>query len=289
MDPFPPSRAEAVRIARENGVGLGVKVAPEGTQRRLQPVVDKFFYSLIANGIETQRLGVWWANRMLQTRRPLEEKLTLFWHGHFATGDNKVRDYRMMLQQNQMLRTNASGRFRDLLVGILKDPAMLVYLDNGENVKSHPNENFGRELLELFTMGVGNYTERDVREAARAFTGWTNDVLAFKFDARSTTSATKTFLGKTGPFNGEDIIDIVLAQPVTAEFMGGKMYRYFVRDEVPPAVKTELGTTLARADYQMKPLLKRIFLSKDFYSPPRSRRRSRARCTWSCPRTRRWG
>ncbi len=171
MDPFPPSRAEAVRLARERGEGLGETVLPAGTQRRLQPVVDKFFYGLYANQIETQRLGLWWANRMLATRRPLEEKLTLFWHGHFATGENKVRDYRMMLQQNLMLRANASGRLHDLLIGILKDPAMLVYLDNGENIKSHPNENFGRELLELFSMGVGNYSEHDVREAARAFTG----------------------------------------------------------------------------------------------------------------------
>ena len=103
---------------------------------------------------------------------------------------------------------------------------MLVYLDNGENVKTHPNENFGRELLELFTMGVGNYTERDVREAARAFTGWTNDVLAFKFDADQHDSGEKTFLGRTGPFNGEDIIDIILAQPVTGEFVAAKLYRY---------------------------------------------------------------
>ncbi len=169
--------------------------------------MDKFFYSLLANGIETQRLGLWWANRMLASKRPLEEKLTLFWHGHFATGQNKVRDYRMMLRQNELFRTQASGRFRDLLVGILKDPAMLVYLDNGENIKSHPNENFGRELLELFTMGVGNYSEHDVREAARAFTGWTNDVLDFKFDAAQHDPGTKTFLGKTGALDGEDIVE----------------------------------------------------------------------------------
>ena len=238
MDPFPPSRAEAVRIARERGVGLGEPVLPPGTQRRLQPVVDKFFYSLLANGIETQRLGLWWANRMLASKRPLEEKLTLFWHGHFATGQNKVRDYRMMLRQNELFRTQASGRFRDLLVGILKDPAMLVYLDNGENIKSHPNENFGRELLELFTMGVGNYSERDVREAARAFTGWTNDVLQFKFDAAQHDPGAKTFLGKTGALDGEDIVDTILAQPVTAEFITAKVYRFLVRDEIAPAVKS---------------------------------------------------
>lgn len=267
MDPFPPSRAEAVRIARERGEGLGEKVLPEGTPRRLQPVVDKFFYSLTANNIETQRLGLWWANRMLTTKRPLEEKLTLFWHGHFATGENKVRDYRMMLRQNQMFRRHASGGFRDLLVGILKDPAMLVYLDNGENVKQHPNENFGRELLELFTMGVGNYTERDVREAARAFTGWTNDVLEFKFDTDRHDFTRKTLLGRTGDLNGEDIIDIILEQPVTAEFVAAKIYRYFARDEVADSIPADLGRTLRESRYQLKPLLKRIFLSKDFYSP----------------------
>jgi hypothetical protein len=268
MDPFPPSRAEAVRIARERGEGLGVKVLPEGTQRRLQPVVDKFFYGLAANNIETQRLGLWWANRMLATRRPLEEKLTLFWHGHFATGENKVRDYRMMHRQNLMLRRNASGNLGDLLVAILKDPAMLVFLDNGENVKNHPNENFGRELLELFTMGVGNYTERDVREAARAFTGWTNDVLEFKFDTNQHDFGEKTFLGRTGNLNGEDVIETILKQPVTAEFVSAKLYRYFVREEISASVKRDIGRTFRDSGYQMKPLLKQIFLSKDFYSPP---------------------
>jgi uncharacterized protein DUF1800 len=268
MDPFPPSRAEVVRIARERGEAIGVKVLPAGTPRRIQPVVDKFFYSLTANVFETQRLGLWWANRMLTTKRPLEEKLTLFWHGHFATGENKTRDYRMMLQQNLMLRQHASGRLRDLLVGILKDPAMLVYLDNGENIKSHPNENFGRELLELFTMGVGNYSERDVREAARSFTGWTNDALTFRFDASQHDFGDKTFLGQTGPFNGDDIIDAVLKQPVTGEFVASKLYRYFVRDEVSSAVRTELGKTFRDSGYQVKPVLRRIFLSRDFYSEP---------------------
>ena len=268
MDPFPPSRAEAVRLAREHGEELGEKVLAEGSQRRLQPVVDKFFYSLTANNIETQRLGLWWANRMLATNRPLEEKLTLFWHGHFATGENKVRDYRMVLRQNELFRRDASGTLRDLLIGILKDPAMLVYLDNGENIKKHPNENFGRELLELFTMGVGNYTERDVREAARAFTGWTNNVLDFKFDADQHDFSDKTFLGRTSSLNGDDIIDIILAQPVTGEFVAAKLYRYFVREEISGPVKAELGRGFRESGYQIKPLLKRIFLSKDFYSAP---------------------
>ena len=268
MDPFPPSRADAVRQGRERGEALGVKALPEGSQRRLQPVVDKFFYGLRANAIETQRLGVWWANRMLTTKRPLEEKLTLFWHGHFATGDAKVRDYRMMLRQNEMLRRNAEGPLRALLVGVLKDPAMLVYLDNGENVKAHPNENFGRELLELFTMGVGHYAERDVREAARAFTGWTNDVLEFRFDQAQHDFGEKTFLGRTGALDGTDIIDTILTQAATGEHVAAKFYRYFVREDISPAVRTELGRSFKASGYQVKPLLKRIFLSKDFYSQP---------------------
>ncbi len=267
MDPFPPSRAEAVRIAESRGESLGVKVLPPGAPRRLQPVVDKFFYGLAANNFETQRLGLWWANRMLATPRPLEEKLTLFWHGHFATGENKVRDYRMMLRQNGMLRERASGRLRDLLVGILKDPAMLVFLDNGENVRERPNENFGRELLELFTMGVGNYSERDVREAARAFTGWTNDVLEYKFDARQHDFGEKTFLGQRGRFNGEDVIAAILKQPVTGEFVAGRIYRYFVREEISAATRAELGRSFRESGYEVKPLLRRIFLAKDFYSP----------------------
>ena len=119
---------------------MGVAMLPEGEPRRLQPVVNTFFYGLRSNAIETQRLAVWWAERMLVTRRPLEEKLTLFWHGHFATGNTKVRDTRLMLRQNEMLRTNAAGRFRDLLTAILTDPAMLVYLDNGENRKRHRSQ-----------------------------------------------------------------------------------------------------------------------------------------------------
>lgn len=268
MDPFPPSRAEAVRIVRENGAALGEAALPEDSSRRLQPIVDKFFYSLRANRFENQRLALWWADRMVATPRPLEEKLTFFWHGHFATSESKVRDYRMMLVQNRMLRAQASGSFRDLLLGIMRDPAMLVYLDNGENVKGHPNENFGRELLELFTLGVGNYTEEDIREASRAFTGWTNDVLEFRFDSDLHDAGPKTFLGRQGDFGGEDIVDIILEQPATAEYIAAKLYRFFVRDQISDSTRTALGEILRDADYQVKPLLRAIFLSRDFYSQP---------------------
>ena len=266
MDPFPPSRAESVRIARERGISLGVKALPEGASRRLQPVVDKFFYGLRSNVLETKRLALWWANRMVTTPRPLEEKMTLFWHGHFATSEGKVRDYRLMLAQNRMLRRLATGSFRNLLLGIMRDPAMLVYLDNGQNVKDHPNENFGRELLELFTMGVGNYTERDIREASRAFTGWTNDVTSFRFDSSLHDDRPKEFLGRKGRFGGEGIIDIILEQPATAEFIASKIYRFFVRADISVPMREALGKLLAKSGYEIRPLLKTIFLSRDFYS-----------------------
>ena len=268
MDPFPPSRAETVRIARARGSALGVEVLPEGSSRRLQSVVDKFFYGLRANVLETKRLALWWADRMVRTPRPLEESMTLFWHGHFATSESKVRDYRMLLAQNRMFRERATGNFRDLLMGIMRDPAMLVYLDNGQNVKDHPNENFGRELLELFTMGVGNYTEHDIREASRAFTGWTNDVLAFRFNEEDHDDGPKEFLGQTGDFGGEEIVDLVLSQPATAEFIASKLYRFLVRQNPSASTRAKLGTLFRDAGYELKPLLKAVFLSRDFYSPP---------------------
>lgn len=268
MDPFPPSRAEAVRTARADGRALGMDVLPPGSTRRLQPVVDKFFYGLRANALETRRVALWWAGRMVATPRPLEEKMTLFWHGHFATSETKVRDYRKLLLQNRTLREHATGNFRELLLAVMRDPAMLVYLDNGQNIKDHPNENFGRELLELFTMGVGNYTEDDIREASRAFTGWTNDALEFRFDRDKHDDGPKEFLGQRGAFDGDDIVEIILAQPVTAEFVASKVYRFFVREDPSATTITGLASVFREADYELKPLLRAIFLSRDFYSAP---------------------
>src|SRR5206468_259471 len=134
----------------------------------------------------------WWIRRMLKSQRPLQEKMTLFWHGHFATSANDVKSARLMLKQNQFLRKNCVGNFRDLLLGISRDPAMLRYLDNNTNRKQHPNENYARELMELFTMGIGNYTEDDVKAAARAFTGWTFRAEEFVFKNREHDAGQKT-------------------------------------------------------------------------------------------------
>ena len=266
LDPFPKSRADAVRIARAHGEAMGVKVKLGG-DRPLQPVVDRFFYWLRADALEMRRAGQWWAKRMLVTHRPLQEKLALFWHGHFATSDVKVRDYRRLLKQLELFWRHGNGNFRDLLIGVAQDPAMLVYLDAGENIKGHPNENFGREILELFTMGVGNYTETDIREASRAFTGWSHTGLDFVVQSKLHDGDNKTFLGQTGKYDGVDIIDIVLQQDVTAQFIAAKLYRYFVREDPSPALVMQLGAIFRDKKYAIAPLLSTIFLSRDFYSP----------------------
>ncbi len=268
MDPFPPSRAAAVRLARQHGRALGVDVLPAGSSRRLQPIVDRFFYGLRSNALETRRLALWWADRMAVTPRPLEEKMTLFWHDHFATSEVKVRDARMMQRQNRTLRAHATSDFRSLLLAVMRDPAMLVYLDNRENVRDHPNENFGRELLELFTMGVGNYREQDIREASRAFTGWTNDVLDFRFEPELHDDGPKNFLGRVGTLGGEDVVDIILEQPAAGTFIAGKVYRHLVREELDPALQAELGRRFRESGHDLKILLRTILSSRDFYSPP---------------------
>jgi uncharacterized protein (DUF1800 family) len=263
---FPPSRPATTELAKAKGEALGVKVKPAGN-RPLQPVVNKFFYWLRASMLETRRVAYWWADRMLNTERPLEEKMTLFWHGHFATSEDKVRDFRKMLRQNETFRRHATGDFRDLVVAVAQDPAMLYYLDAGVNVKGAPNENFAREIMELFTMGVGHYGERDIREAARAFTGWNADDLTFVVHAEQHDDGAKTVLGRTGDFDGVEVIDIIMSQPATADFIAAKLYRYLVREEIDPELQQALGAILRDADYQLKPLLRTIFLSRDFYSP----------------------
>jgi uncharacterized protein (DUF1800 family) len=267
IEPFPESRPAVTKLAKEKGEALGIKVKPGG-DRPLQPIVNKFFYWLRASVLETQRVSYWWANRMVATHHPLEEKMALFWHGHFAVNEAKVRDYRKTLGQLELFYKHGTGNFRDLMIAEAKDPAMLSFLDAGVNVKGAPNENFAREIMELFTMGVGNYSERDIREAARAFTGWNYVDLKFVVNKDQHDDGQKTFLGKTGNFDGVDIIDIILQQPVTARFIAGKVYRYFVRQELSPELQVKLGNVLRNANYNMSPLLETIFLSRDFYSPP---------------------
>ncbi|MBT8145317.1 MAG: DUF1800 domain-containing protein [Gammaproteobacteria bacterium] len=266
LEPFPPSRPATTALARDAGEALGIKVKPSGN-RRLQPVVNKFFYWLRASSLETNRVAYWWANRMVATETPLQEKMALFWHGHYAINEGKVRDYRKLLQELELFHDMGTGNFRDLMVAVAQDPAMLSFLDAGVNVKGAPNENFAREIMELFTMGVGNYSETDIREGARAFTGWNFEDLEFVINEDQHDDSSKTFLGRTGNFSGVEVIDIIMEQPVTAEYIAGKVYRFFVRDEISPELQSELGSVLRDADYEISALLETIFLSRDFYSP----------------------
>jgi hypothetical protein len=266
LEPFPPSRPAVTDQAKATGEALGIKVKPTGN-RPLQPIVDKFFYWLRASTLETNRVAYWWANRMLTSPRPLQEKMALFWHGHFATNEPKVRDYRKLLAELRLYEDHGTGNFRDLMVAMAEDPGMLTFLDAGVNVKGAANENFAREIMEMFTMGVGNYTEKDIREAARAFTGWNYVDLKFVVNKDKHDDGEKTFLGKTGNWDGVQVIDIIMQQPVTADYIAGKIYRFFVRQDLSPDLQKKLGKVLRDSHHEIAPLLETIFLSRDFYSP----------------------
>ncbi len=266
LDPFLPSRPATTELAKATGEALGVQVKQSGN-RPIQPVVNKFFYWLRASRLETDRVAYWWANRMLTSPRPLQEKMALFWHGHFATNEDKVRDYRKGLKQLELFQQEGLGNFRTLLIAVAQDPAMLAFLDAGVNVKGSPNENFAREIMELFTMGVGNYTEEDIRQAARAFTGWNFSGLEFRISVEQHDDSEKTFLGQRGRFDGVDVINLILEQVVTAEFISGKLYRYFVRQDLDQELQVRLGAKLKSLDYDLAAFLEMLFLSKDFYAP----------------------
>ena len=265
LDPFPPSRPATTELAKRQGHALGIEVKPGGN-RPLQPIVNTFFYWLRASRLETDRVAYWWANRMLSSKRPLQEKAALFWHGHFATNEDKVRDYRKMVLQVETFQRHGLGNFRDLLIAVAQDPAMLVFLDAGVNTKNAPNENFAREIMELFTMGVGEYGEQDVREAARAFTGWSVRGLEFYVNPETHDADEKVFLGQRGSFDGIQIIDQILARPQTSRFIAAKLYRFFVRDELTAAAEAQLGERLRAHDFDIGAYLSELFLSEDFYA-----------------------
>ncbi len=213
-------------------------------------------------------LKAWWVGEMLNTPSPLTERMTLLWHGHFTSGLAKVESVQLMLRQNLMLRRHALGSFRALLGDVLHDPAMLIYLDNDTNVRGNPNENLARELMELFTLGIGNYSEADVREAARALTGLTvqqatGDVL---FVAARHDEGDKTVLGRTGPWSADDLVDILLATPRTAEFVVGKLWAAFVVAELPDEVRDDLAELLRQRDYEIAPVVRVILLSDAFWA-----------------------
>lgn len=212
-------------------------------------------------------LQAWWLFRMQREPFPLREKMTLFWHGHFATSFRKVENMRFMHRQNETLRRGALGDFRDLVLEISRDPAMIVWLDNQQNRKGNPNENYARELMELFTLGEGHYSEHDVQEAARAFTGWHQDEFQFVFNREAHDFGTKSILGRRGGFDGGDVVDIVLQQPQAKRFLATKLLRFFVTPEPSEELIAEAAQVMADCNLELKWFLRTLFLSKVFYSP----------------------
>ncbi len=213
-----------------------------------------------------QQLREWWLNRMLASPRPLEEKMTLFWHGHFATSTQKVKYSRPAFELNQLFRANATGNFKTLTTKVGQSRSMIEYLDNHRNIKGKPNENWARELMELFTLGAGNYTEADIKESARAFTGWTFSDQGFAYREEVHDFGEKTFFGERGNFDGWDIIDIIFRQPQASRFMAEKLWRFFAYDEPEPALVEELAAAFREHHYEVKPVLRTMFSSQAFYS-----------------------
>ena len=224
------------------------------------------------DGQQMQALANWWLETIIATPRPLEEKLTLLWHGHFASSYRNVRDSYLMLRQNQFFRANANGSFADLALGIVKDPAMIVFLNNDSNRKAKPNENLARELMELFTLGAGNYTEEDIKEGARALTGSTYSDNDFFFSKRNFDSTEKTILGQRGDWDAESFVRILLARNACPIFIASKLYRHFIADvdesfnDADQAIITHMAKLLKDNRYELKPVLKAMFRSQMFYS-----------------------
>jgi uncharacterized protein (DUF1800 family) len=212
----------------------------------------------------------WWLERMVRTPAPLQEKMTLFWHGHFTSSLTKGITPREMLDQNWLYRSNALGNVREIAIAITQDPAMLKFLDNARSFKEHPNENFARELMELYTLGIGNYSEADVREAARALTGNTVRGAAqgggFTFALGRHDFGTKAVLGKSGQLDGKDVVEIIFRQPAASRFIAGKLLDFFVYNEPEPELVEGVAELLRRYDFQTSPVVSQLLRSNVFYS-----------------------
>jgi uncharacterized protein (DUF1800 family) len=291
-------------LFRRAGFGATRDVLEQAVAKGYEATVEELLHPEAAPAVEDEMLQRYyvetkesfqldgaqmtWVYRMINTQRPLEEKMALFWHGLFATGFNKCDDPRVVARQIRMFRRHGLGNMVELLVELSKDPAMIYWLDNCESTGLAPNENYGRELLELFSMGIGNYTEDDVKAAARAFTGWTlaptlprqpYGRFDWEFEYRPDLheDSEKTFLGETGRWNGEDIVNIIVKQPATARFIARHLYNFFVADEpqVPawsiepprdPQAIEILANAFRESHYDLRVVLRTLFLSDFFRS-----------------------
>lgn len=224
----------------------------------------------------------WWLRRMTHGPRPLQEKMTLFWHGHFATSVEKVRDAYLMWRQNELFRRLATSNWLELLIEAGKDPAMLIWLDQAQSRRQKPNENFAREVMELFALGEGHYTEKDIGEAARAFTGWTLDATRQKFAYRPMMhdDGEKTLFGKTGRFNGEDALEIIVAQPQAGRYITAKLWHYFAGETPSDPLNAALASVFRQHGNHFKPLLRTMFLSEAFYAPALIRNQVKSPVQW---------
>ncbi len=289
--PYEPTReapwntARAAHLFRRAAFGADSAQLQEAVQLSPQEVVARLFatppslesfdqqskdlanFALATSDID--RLAAWWIHRMLYSPYPLQERMTLFWHGHFATGNDKVADVELMYQQNRMLRKHALGNFADMVHEISRDPAMLIYLDSATNRRAHPNENYARELMELFTLGEGNYTEQDVQQLARCFTGWEVRRKQFRFNPYQNDQGEKTLFGQRRAFTGDEAIDLVLAQPQVAVFIVRKWFRYFFADEPPAPAEAliPLVEQFRKEQLNITNVLRRMLSSQLFFSP----------------------
>jgi uncharacterized protein (DUF1800 family) len=232
--------------------------------RRMQPLADT-----IARGNDAAHLRSWWLTRMLYTPHPLQEKITLFWHNHFATSNTKVQSARFMVAQYRLLHKHALRNFAKLLQEMSYDPAMLVWLDGRGSKKGNPNENYARELMELFSLGIGHYTEQDIREGARAFTGW--DVVGAEpvFTKGQHDDGQKTFLGQTGHWKPDDIVRICLEQKSVPYFIAGKLFRFLVSDSITPSQELlePLASAFVASKYDFGAMVKTVLSSNLFFAP----------------------
>jgi uncharacterized protein (DUF1800 family) len=224
----------------------------------------------------------WWLGRMAKGPRPLQEKMVLFWHGHFATSVDKVREAYLMWRQNELFRRLATGNWLEMLIEVAQDPAMLVWLDQAQSRKEHPNENFAREVMELFTLGEGHYTEKDITEGARALTGWSYDRLSQKFINRpfQHDSGDKVIFGKRGNFDGEDFLEMIVSQPQAARFITAKLWNFFAGEMPSEETVTALSEVFRKSNNSFKPVLRAMFSSEAFYSPSIIRNQVKSPVQW---------
>ena len=287
VEPFPDTtEARIGHLLRRAGFGAGrdelhrfIKMGLDRTVEHLidyQGVDDSALEKrLDAMGLDIiekpGQLMQWWMLRMAYTARPLQEKMTLFWHGLLTSAFTKVGKGSAMFDQNQLYRENALGKYDVLLRAVSRDPAMLIYLDSARNRKQAPNENFARELMELFTMGEGNYTEQDVRESARAFTGWGLQKREFVFRRQWHDYGLKRFLGRQGDLDGDDVIDTIMMQPVTADYITRRLFSFFAYDDPDDLTVERLAGKFRNGGYSVKPVMEDILTSDEFYSDRASR------------------